>query len=179
MHIHGRRSLALVVSADAVASSYVVLSLLLSDFDGYDLFFLALHLPHLFTILLGYVSVHYASTSLDTLRVLMLCYIIALVLDLIVLVVRLGFSVHSRQPRLVELTRASIALFLVASDACGAFFADMSRASAHLLRIRSDEQLLALARHQHKLAVASAAQTSNNSIESRGGSVEKSRPLDV
>jgi len=157
MRIHGRRSLALVVAWDSRVFGNVLVALLLSAFGGYDLFLFALHLPHVFTIMLGYVAVHYSPLAVDTLRMLVFFYLIALVLDSVVLVGRIVFVVSGGETRFAELVRAALALLFIGVDLCGAFFTDLSRHSAETLLLRTDEQVQALAYQQHALAAAARA----------------------
>lgn len=144
--LNGRQSLAIIVTLDSVQLSYVLLALLLSDFDGYDMFFLALHLPHVFTVLLAYIVVHYSSGAVDVLRILVLFYVICFITDAFTLLARFGFLLHANAHTwLAQLVRLCIALLFIFIDVGGALFADLSRATAYTLTLRTDEQVLALA----------------------------------
>lgn len=145
-HLHGRQSLSMVVSLDAIALTYVLLTLLLSHFDGYDMFLLALHLPHLFTLLLAYVVVNYSSTVVDVLNMLVLFYLVAMCVDALVLVVRFGLLFHAdtQYALFMQGVRLAIAIVFIFVDLCGVLFAQMSRATAYTLALRTDEQIQAL-----------------------------------
>lgn len=84
MRIHGRRSLALVVSWDAILTTGVVFAILLSHFEGFDLLFFALHSIHVFSVLLGYVVVNYSALTVAALRILGVTYFTALLFDLLI-----------------------------------------------------------------------------------------------
>jgi len=171
MRIHGRRSLALVVSWDAILTTGVVLAILLSNFDGFDLLFFALHSTHIFSVLLGYVVVHYSALTVAALRILSVTYFIALLFDLVVLVSRIAMasSGGGSVPLLHQTMRVALAFGLMVVDVSGAFFADLSRSSAETLLVRTDEELQMLAYQRHALEVARLKRVGNST--SSGGMV--------
>lgn len=155
MRIHGRRSLALVVSWDAILTTGVVFAILLSHFEGFDLLFFALHSIHVFSVLLGYVVVNYSALTVAALRILGVTYFTALLFDLLVLVSRIAMAVDggSTTPRLHQMVRVALAFGLMVVDVSGAFFADLSRNSAETLLVRTDEAIQMLAYQRHALEV--------------------------
>lgn len=155
MRIHGRRSLSLVVSWDAILTTGVVLAIFLSHFDGFDLLFFALHSTHIFSVLLGYVVINYSALTVAALRILSVAYLIALLFDLLVLVSRIAMAVNggSATPRLHQIVRVALAIGLMMVDVSGAFFADLSRSSVSTLLVRTDEEVQMLAYQRHALEV--------------------------
>lgn len=151
--VHGRVSLKMVISIDSTLLLYVLLTLLQSNFDGYDLFFLSLHLPHIFTVLLAYVVVQYSVHNVAALKILIAGYMIAIPFDFAVIVVRMLFLFHttSVSAALAQALRGAFALTFLVIDVFGAVFAERSHAKAHLLALRIDEQFQALARHYASL----------------------------
>lgn len=143
---NGRMQMARIVTLDAVTLSYVALTLCLSDFDGYDMFFLAFHLPHIFTVLLGHGIVMYSSKAVEVLRVLVAFYLIALVIDCLAFTMRFLFTIHSdRVHWRAQLVRMFIALLFVCVDLFGFFFAEMMRETAYRFALRTDRLVAAFA----------------------------------
>lgn len=153
---HGRQSLAAVLSIDAITLSYAFIALLLSDLDGYDMFIVALHMPHVFTVLLNFAIVHYTSNAIDVLRLLVLFFWVALFVDLFVLVVRFIFVFHAETfHALMALgVRIAICFLFIFVDLCGALFADAARAASQTLVARTDEQLAAIAKEYAETQLA-------------------------
>ncbi len=144
--MRGRASLALVLSADATLFSYLVIMLLHSTFEHYDIALLALHATHIFTAILGYVIVHYSKSSLDLLKLLTLFYLVAFVVDSLTVFARIVLSPSST----VSALRIALGVGYVLLDLVGAFFADMTRSTAYLLAVRSDEHMQAIALEEHR-----------------------------
>lgn len=147
--MHGRVSLKMVISIDSTLLLYVLLTLLQSNFDGYDLFFLSLHLPHIFTVLLAYVVLQYSVHNVTALKILIAGYMIAIPFDFAIIVVRMLFLFHTTgvASALAQALRGAFAAVFLVIDVFGAVFAERSHAKAHLLALRIDEQFQAMARH--------------------------------
>ncbi len=143
----------MVVSLDATLSLVAITTLLLSEFEPIDTLLLMLHLPHLLTIAIAYVSVHFSSAAADVLRMLVLFYLIALVADIAVAVARCAFLIHA-QERLffAELVRLALALAFACTDLAGAIFADFARTSMHTFDLVTNQHLLAFAAHRFNTA---------------------------
>lgn len=144
--LNGRQTLAAVLALDSIALSYAVLVLLLSDFDGYDMFILALYMPHIFTVLLNFISVHYFTSANDVLGLLVLFFWIAMTVDLFVFIVRLIMLFHSESLRntLGGFVRIALALLFIFIDLAGALCAGMTRAAATKLSVMMNEKRAAL-----------------------------------
>ena len=153
--IRGRQSLAFVASVDAVALSYAFLLLLLSfdDFDRTDALFLAMQLLHGFTAALAYIVVRHSTTSLDTLRILIVVYIVVMIVDLIVLVARImqlgaghdeSTPLARRHHHINAFVRLLLALLFLFIDITGAFFTNLAQHTA-FVHYYSNDQLSTLA----------------------------------
>lgn len=151
--IRGRQVLALIVTLDSVALLTATL-LLLTAIDlgnGYDIFFIAAHMLHLFSAMLGYVVVRHSSTVVDSLRIVMLIFCILLVVDLAIVVARIVMLSHEhtalgslQHMHLTLLTRLVLSIAFLLIDIGGIFFANLAQTSA-FARQYSNLQLLSLA----------------------------------
>jgi len=159
--IRGRQSLALVASIDAFALALVFVLLLLAvdDFEAYDFLLASVHLLHLFTAGLAYDAVRRAITSLDTLRILVIVYLIVLIVDIAVLIARIILLGHTHDDRvhrhMNELVRVVLALLFVFIDASGALFTNVAQHSAFSLYYTND-QLATVADQQFYKSPANA-----------------------
>jgi len=165
MHIDGRRSLAAVVSWDATLSAGIVVVILLSRFDGFDLLFLALHSTHVFSVLLGCIVMNNAALISSTLRILAYTYATAIVFDIIVVMARLAIIIghdDGAAPLLHEWVRLAFAAALFFVDCNGMFFADLSANSVSALLVCTDEQVQMVARERHAREVARLKRTGDN-----------------
>ena len=143
--VRGRQALALVTSLDAwllVTSALLVLTAL-DDPEFYDLLLWAGHFAHALTVPLGYVVVRYASNVPDTLRALVVFYLIATVMDIVVLIGRIILGLHNVEI-LATLAQIIVAIGFLLIDVVGAFFANLAQAYAMSFRY-TDEQLVASA----------------------------------
>lgn len=165
MKLRGRISIALTLSLDAVLFSYLLLLLANSSFQQLDVALFAPHLAHVFTILLAYFIVHYSQRSHDALRLLVLIYLVAFLFDSLAVVARI--IMYARRDSAEEhhachggvvghFLRVLIGSVYVVLDLCGAFFADMTRATVYMLAVRTDEQLQAIALEEHRRAQRNA-----------------------
>jgi hypothetical protein len=151
--IRGRQVLALIVTLDSVVLAAALL-LLLTAIDlgnGYDIFFLAAHMIHLFSVMLGYVVVRHSSTVVDSLRLVMLIFCVLLIVDLALVVARIVMLSHEhgalgplRHMHLTLLTRLVVSVLFLLVDMAGIFFANLAQTSA-FARQYSNMQMLSLA----------------------------------
>lgn len=154
--IRGRLSLALVANIDAVLLSYDVLLLLLALdlLDAYDMFFLGMHLLHIFTVSMAYIVVRHATTSIDTLRILAVAYFVVLLIDVAIIVGRILMIGHTHAagvPRHMNaLVTLLLAVLFVFTDIAGAFFTNLAQHSA-FSHYYTNEQLATIA-HDVSLA---------------------------
>lgn len=151
--MHGRRTLALINSIDAVLLTYafLILLLLLDAIDAYDTLLIAAHWPHAITVPLGRLIVRKNTLLKQVLRVLVFLYIVALVFDIVAFALRLilltGVIAHTNTlaAPTAAAVKCGLALCFVGIDLCGAFFGDFARQYA-LAPVRNDAQTLAAAR---------------------------------
>lgn len=136
----------MVVSLDSALLLAALTALLLGDFAPFDVLLLALHLPHLFTTAIAYVSVHYSTAAADVLRMLIVFYLLALTIDIFVAIARCAFLIHARDRHfLAELVRLFLACAFAATDIAGAIFTDFARTSFHTFALLTNHQLVTFA----------------------------------
>jgi hypothetical protein len=165
MQHNGRLQMARIVALDAVVLSYVALTLALSDFDGYDMFFLAFHLPHIFTVMLAYGVVTYSSKAVEVLRILVAFYLIELLIDCAAFGLRFIFMVHSDRVHWVgQLVRMFIALLFVCIDLFGFFFAEMMRETAYSFVLGTDRYVAAFAEQRMRKMAAQKQPLADNLV---------------
>lgn len=142
--------MALVSSLDAVALFVLVIVLLLAldDFENYDFFLLCAHLLHLFTVGLSYMVVRHTTTSLDTLRILIVVYAVILIVDVAVVIGRVILLGHEREEHrhrhMNEFLRVVLALGFCVIDCAGLLFTNVAQHSLHAL-CYTNEQFAGLA----------------------------------
>jgi hypothetical protein len=154
---NGRRSLAGALMLDSMALSYALLALILSTrIDLIDIALFAAQLvPHLFSATTLYVILrHRTETTHRLLRITVAIYVVALLVDIAVALTRFGLFVAApadtlpraacgEPPPQVHLVRIAIALLFVFVDLIGIVFAELTRSTAHLAHLRTNEQLIA------------------------------------
>lgn len=140
--------MAIVATLDAVLLTYAVLLLLLAldYFDGLDVFLLSLHLLHIFTVLMSYVVVRHATTSLDTLRMLLMVYFLMMIIDSGICFVRVLFLGHSdddetsaTHQHIGGVVRVMLALSFVMIDIGGAIFTNVAQHTAVQLHYTNND----------------------------------------
>ena len=151
--VRGRQQLALVASIDAVLLSYAVLLMLLAldMFDTRDFVLLGVHMLHGLSALIAYLFVRHNTTSLETLRLLLTCYSILFVVDIVICVGRVMMLGHQHQDvdthrHVNAAVRLGLAVAFIIVDVSGAFFANLAQDSSMALHY-SNEQLSSIADH--------------------------------
>jgi hypothetical protein len=165
--MHGRRTLAIINALDAVTLSYVVLILLLTldSLDFYDTLLNGAHWVHAITVPLGYVIVRRSTPVKETLRVLVMLYMLALAFDVLAVTFRLllltslVMHAHTAAAPIAGGVHCFIALAFVGLDICGGFFGDFASQYA-LVPPRNDAQMIAAATRIAKTPAMYTEQTS-------------------
>jgi len=149
-HIRGRQALAVVVTVDSTLlfASFLLLLTAIDLGNKYDFAFLLVHMLHLFTLMLGYVVVRHSASNTDSLRILLLVYVVLLITDTAILMARfVMLSQWEHEEQHLHLTLASRIILVtcfVVVDAAGVLFAMWAQDSAFAIDY-SNEQLMAVA----------------------------------
>ena len=165
--IRGRQTLALVVTLDAIF--LVVLAfLLLTALDvceKYDMALLLVHALHLFSAFLSYVIIRHSSTIVDSLRIILLVYLVLLIVDVAVLFARIAILLHTSHAhksvdqsaaahdatfvrfgamKFTAISRILLVIYFILIDVAAVIYGNWAQSSAFIQQY-SNEQLLSVA----------------------------------
>lgn len=144
MSVYGKKELSLIVTLDSVLFSLMFCtSIVTLSCCWFNVVFLLLYMPHVFTTGIGYMILTNRSFSTDVLFMLTASYSLAFLLDILVVILRLVFFFQGGVDVLPELVFGLLGLCFLTLDLTAIFFSDLAKKSAVALEIKTDEQWMA------------------------------------